>query len=256
MNTKTDSQLVLEALKILLKQQKLNYRALAKHLRISVPSVKRAMNSPEMPLSRIEEICSFLGLTLFEILETARRDSVDNFSFNQEQEEFLAANPHFFAYFEEIRFYSPDQIEQRHQISRRSTHIYLKKLESLRLLELHPNNEVKTKVRGQIIWDDHGPLGRTFSRAMILNMADRAAKKIGTPEKIFLELTGWKLTPAEYDELKRAYRETSNRFQALSSFNKRSKNQNASLDISAVTIADEWKDPFQLKVIEIGSVKL
>jgi hypothetical protein len=256
MAKETDSLLVLEALKVLLKQQKQNYRALARHLKISVPSVKRAMNSASTPLSRIEEIASFLGLSLFEVLELARRESVENFHFTKEQEEFLAAHPHYFAYFDEVIRNSPAEIEKKHGISRRSTLLYLKKLERLGLLELHPGDVVKHRVRGQIIWDDHGALGKTFSRAMVKNMAARAVEKIGDPGSIFLELSGWKLSLEEYKDFQRSYTELTKRYQALSSFNKRARNKNASVSVSAVMIADEWKDPFQLRVTEIGSVKL
>lgn len=253
---KTESQLVLEALKVLLKQQKRNYRELARHLGLSVPSVKRAMNSPDTPLSRVEEIASFLGLTLFEALTLGKKESVEEFHFTPEQEEFLATHPHYYAYFDYVVKISPAEIEKQFGISRRSTHLYLKKLEQMGLLELHPGDVVKTRVRGPIMWDDHGPLGRVFSKAMVLNMAARAAEKIGAPGGMLLELTGWKLTPAEYEDFKRNYQDLLKRFQSTSAFNKRAKNQNASLSISTAMIADEWKDPFQLKVIEIGSVKL
>lgn len=253
---KTDSLLVLEALKILLKQQKKNYRALARHLGLSVPSVKRAMNSPDTPLSRIEEIGEFLGLGLFEVLELARRESSSDFHFTPEQERFFASNPHYFAYFDEVVQTSPAEIEKKHGISRRSTHLYLKKLESLGLVELHPGDKVKTAVRGQIIWDDHGPLGKTLSREMIRNMAERALGKIGSPGDMQLELWGWKLTPKEFQQYKHESRELGKRYSAISSFNGRTKNKNATLRPSAICIADDWDDPFQLKVIEIGSVKL
>ncbi len=254
--TRTESEAILAAAKVLLRKQKRTYEDLAKHLGLSLPSVKRAMNSPNLPLHRMLEICEFLGFTLSELLAFARRDGSEGFRFTPEQENFFADHPHFLAYFFEVLEHTPAEIEKKHGISRRATHVYLKKLESMGLVELHPGDVVKHQVRGAIHWDDHGRLGQRFSRSMIEGFAAHALAKLGAPEKMIIELQGWTLTESEFTEWKRKYRELVGEFRQISVFNRKARKKSETRYVSAMMVADFWEDPFARELKEIGSAKI
>lgn len=251
--TETEAELVLEALKLLLKQRKKTYRDLAQYLKLSLPSVKRAMNSKSLPLKRVEEICQFLEISLFELLSLARTNAGQEFWFTEEQETFFAEHHSHLAYFFEVIERSPSEIEKKYNLSRRSSLQYLKKLEQMELLELQPGDRVKTRVRGPVMWDDHGVLGQVFSRLMIINMAEHISSKLGKPGDALVDLAGWKLSPEEYSKMKAEYAEFASRYRQISSFNKRAKRREASLNISAIMLADEWKDPFRMTIKEFCS---
>jgi hypothetical protein len=214
------------------------------------------MNSPALPLNRLVAICDFLEMPLADLLQAVRRHHSEEFHFTREQEEFFASHPHFLAYFFAVIENSPAEIERIHGISRKSTFIYLSKLESMGLLELHPGDKVKHRVRGPVVWSDHGILGQTNSRIYVLEFAAHAAGKIAKPERMILELQGWRLTPEEFEEYKREYRQLADRYREISSFNKRVRPKNGVLTIAAMLLADEWDPPHHRAIKEIAAVKL
>jgi DNA-binding Xre family transcriptional regulator len=250
--TKTETQAILKAAKALLRKQKHTYEDLARHLEISLPSVKRAMNSSHLPLSRVLEICEFLGFSLAELLAFTRKDWNESFCFTPAQEDFFAEHPHFLAYFLEVLDLSPAEIEKRHGLSRKSTHAYLKKLEKMGLVEWHPGDKVKHQVHGPIHWDDHGRLGQKFSRTMIQGFASHAVKKLGAPEKMQLELQGFNLTEEEFSEFGARYGKLLDEFRQLSMFNRKIRKKTEAPLASVMMIADYWENPFALQVKEIA----
>ena len=243
---------ILEIAKKLLKERQLSYSDISKHWHLSLPAVKAAMNSANLPLARIISLCDLLGISLKDLLELLNRDTGKGFRITPAQEEFFSQHPSYLCYFLELLNKSPAEIERTHNITAKSSRVYLKALEKLGLIQVFPGDKIKMKARSPILWSDHGPLGAIFSKTMLLQFAAWAAKKITSPQKMFLELHGWTITPAQYEEFQREYRELAQKYREVSGLNKQVLPKEKQEYISVLMLGDYWDCPIFKEIKELG----
>jgi len=165
---------ILYSIKSLLKNKKIKYAELAKAIDVSLPTVKRRLNSTNLSLKEMDQICQVLGVRVDDLLALSQKDSEEVLRFSMAQEIFFAENPSYLAYFFELRKnQSPLVIEKKHQISRKSTKQYLKELSRIGLVKINGINSVSTPSPTTTVYDDHGPLGRVFSKEMLRELTNR-----------------------------------------------------------------------------------
>lgn len=232
---------ILNVAKKLLKEKKLSYADLAKHWHLSLPAVKAAMNSDNLPLARVLSLCELLEINLKDLCALLVREAGKEVHFTQEQEAFFAKNPTYLAYFFALARKTPDEIEKAHGISRRSSRLYLKTLEKMGLVKQLSGDRVKPRGHGPVIWSDQGPLGATFSKAMLLDFARHAAAKITQPGKMHLELHGWTLTPEQYGEARREYEKLARKYREVSALNRQILPQGKREETSFLVLGDYWE---------------
>lgn len=241
---------ILNAAKKLLKQKKISYQDVAKHWHLSLPAVKAAMNSRNLPLSRLLSLCDLLEISMKDLLAITQRDIGKEFRFTEEQEIFFSKNPTYMSYLFEISCKSIEEIECLHKISRKSSKQYLKVLEKMGLIQIM-GEKVKSKINGPVLWSDHGPLGETFSKVMILQFAKWAADKITNPKDMYVQLHGWKLTPEQYKEYQKENRRLTDKFRDVSSLNKEILPKNQQETISVMILGDYWDCPTFTEIKEL-----
>ena len=159
-----ESKAIIGTLKELLKAQGITYKYLAKELHMSEASVKRIFSNQTFTLSRIEEICNVLNISILEVCEIAKNGTHnDVYEYSLEQEEFLARKPKFLAYFDLLlNGKTPKSISTKYGLSEKENFKYLKKLDELGLIELHTNNKIKFPHSKNIKWRTEGPLRKLF----------------------------------------------------------------------------------------------
>lgn len=169
----TSAEGLKETLKALMKRQGRTYADLAAHLGVSLPTVKRALGSEEMPLSRLLEVCAWLDVSLSDLEALAHLEAQKTrASFTLEQEEFLAANPGYLSYLAQLHDGdSPAKIAKNFQLTARSTELYLLRLERLELLHRDGKGRVRLAHRDFPMYQKTGPLIRTQYRDLL----DRAS---------------------------------------------------------------------------------
>jgi transcriptional regulator with XRE-family HTH domain len=244
---------LLDTVRELMKHRKLKYRDISKALSVSLPTVKRIFSGGDISISRLAQISEWLGLSLFELVEQSKRKRPEQFQFTDKQEEFFARHPQYLAYLFAIYQgeLTPEEIEKRNSISKRSTQRYLKKLEQLGLLERLPGGKVRALMSGSVYWDDHGVLGQTFSRRMIEALSARALSKLGDPGDLHLALTGWRLTQKDYDGLKQDWDELSIKYRQISNLNTKTLPKSQLKHLSTMFIADFWDAKVFSTVMEL-----
>jgi transcriptional regulator with XRE-family HTH domain len=242
---------VLEALKQMIKAKKVRYADLAADLGVSLPTIKRWLNSSNVSLAQLGEICGALGLEiadLFQLPKTAK-----GFRFSAEQEEFLASNPTFLAYFYELRKgQSPDEIEKTHGITRTSTRLYLKELEVRGFIRIRPSGRISFESEGTIHWDDHSPLGRTFSREMLGGLTSRALAQYTKKTDLHLQLWGKILTQENFEEMKRDLQKVVEKYGQISEYNRKILPKSAVSHFSCAFIADRWDSEIFSRVKDLS----
>src|ERR1700731_540695 len=84
----TTRTLIVAELKRALRERGYTYATVAKHLQLSVASVKRLFSTGDFTLQRVDQICDLLGLELPVILDRAQdyRAPTNQLSLSQEKE--------------------------------------------------------------------------------------------------------------------------------------------------------------------------
>ena len=80
-------------LKQLLKQHKLTYRDVAAHLDLSEANVKRVFASNNFSLTRLEQICQLLNISLTDLFSLTEKQQSQLSQLNLEQEQQLVDDP-------------------------------------------------------------------------------------------------------------------------------------------------------------------
>ncbi len=135
-----------------LKARGIKYSELAELMDTSEVTVKRMLNNANISLSRMMFLSELLSLDLAELLAPKGRTKPTQSFFTEEQDNAFFDEPKLWSYFVEL-FYnskSPQEIEKEYALTALSTYRYLRKLESLELIQLNPKNKVKVLVKTPI----------------------------------------------------------------------------------------------------------
>ncbi len=167
------SQLI-AALKKVLKAQEVTYRDIAGALRLSEASVKRIFAAESFSLERLEEICRFLDLTIYELARLARTGAAEEVSvLTEAQETALAQNPQQFACFYLLmNGWTPARLARRLALSEPQLTRLLTALDKLELIELHPRNRVRPLTARTVMWRKGGPIRQMHERQVKAEFLD------------------------------------------------------------------------------------
>ncbi|OUR95813.1 hypothetical protein A9Q84_15035 [Halobacteriovorax marinus] len=148
----TDSKLLIDTIKLLLKKEGLTYKQIGVELSLSEVSIKRIFSKYDCSLSKITQICKLLSTTLLEVSELARKSVKNkNYFLSDKQETYFSKHPFYFFVFRELyRGRSNSLIQAEYKISDKEMFKILRALEKLELLDIYPDNKVKFKISGQL----------------------------------------------------------------------------------------------------------
>ena len=94
------TQDILKSLKKCLRAKGLGYRDLAEALDLSESSVKRIFSKQSFTLERLEEVCRFLDMSIYDLTRLTRIDTKDEITrLTLEQDQGLADDPLALTYF-------------------------------------------------------------------------------------------------------------------------------------------------------------
>ncbi len=140
-----DPAILLDALKQMLKERQLSYSVIASAIGVSLPTIKRLLNKPTIPLDRLLEICDLAEIDLAELIACAETLRPAHTLFTPEQDDLFFRHPFVLSYFGELCFErrSPSAIAKKHKLNAQSTGLYLSQLEQVGLLERDARGRVK-----------------------------------------------------------------------------------------------------------------
>lgn len=154
------------SLKRCLRSQGLTYRDLAKALNLSESSVKRLFSEQTFSLHRLEEICRFLGMSIYELSQIAAvHDNNRTSQLSEQQEQALAADPPLLAYFYLLLIgWKPHRIGRRLDLDEPGQQRCLTRLARLGLIDLMPRKQVRLLTDARIQWRAGGPIRRRYEK--------------------------------------------------------------------------------------------
>jgi DNA-binding Xre family transcriptional regulator len=159
------SQLV-SALKKFLRAKGVTYRDVATALELSEASVKRIFANKSFSLLRLDQICQFLEISIYELTRLAAQGDQRQIStLSIEQETALADDPELFTYFYLlVNGWIPSRIKRKLHITEVQSSRALTRLHRLKLIELHARNRVRLLTARPIAWRKNGPVKSRYEQ--------------------------------------------------------------------------------------------
>lgn len=176
------SDAILSALKRALKAKEVTYKDLADHLKLSESGVKKMLTAKDLSLSRLMEICDWLGISAADLVGLAEKEDVREVELTSEQVKGLSQDPLLFRVFwrltEQEGLLSVARAEGLPAAELKKK---LLRLERLELLRVHADGRVSLKHRGLYRWRAGNPLVDRLHRDWSILTVERALK---APESI------------------------------------------------------------------------
>ncbi len=161
----TQTELILQAIKGLLKQHKLNYSQVAAYLGLSESSVKRSFSQGQISLGRLIKICEMMDLELVDLLQVIQNQSTDIVQLTQQQEQLIVSDARLLLVTVCVcNHWTFEQIFQTYEFDEAELIKFLLRLDQTDLIELRTNNQIKLKISPHFHWIENGPIQQFFEQ--------------------------------------------------------------------------------------------
>ena len=157
---------LLGALKKCLRAKGMTYRDLAKSLEISEASVKRVFSQQTFTLSRLEDVCRVLDMSIYDLAKLTKMRTEDEVTeLTKDQEQALAKDSTLLTYFYLLLIgWTPDSIAGEHDLDELQQTRILTRLDQLKLLDLYPKNRVRLRTSRRIVWRADGAIRKQYEQ--------------------------------------------------------------------------------------------
>ena len=175
-----EANALLATLKQLLRERKIGYQAIAESLEVSLPTVKRMLNKPNLPLDRLYAICRIAQLDPVDVFSRAAKGRPQHTVMTEEQDTLFFERPEFLSYFMKLaEGLSPDEIADAESLPARSTQRYLAGLEKVGLIERDTGTKIRLLVAPPF---GFGPDSRVL-RAQHAEFLQHVVSQVLSPER-------------------------------------------------------------------------
>lgn len=174
-----DTQLLVNTIKRVMRNQGFQYEDLAKVLDLSLPSVKRIMSQGDLTFERLERIAAWLGLGVFQLLSLAQQGGAQWYEFTEVQDRFFASHPECFYFFIMIVVGKPvDELMKKYNLSREQVEKMFRKMENVDLVKISPSGQARVVSRGPYNWRKGGAMEKKFFASFVSGIEQHFARAI------------------------------------------------------------------------------
>jgi hypothetical protein len=163
-----DTTLLIDVIKQELKSVNKTYADVAEALEMSESSVKRMFSKKEMPLSRVDDVCRFLGTDFAELSRKVAHALPLMTELTYEQEAAVVKDPLLLLVaICVLSYWEYEQIVQIYQLTEAQCTAKLLALDKLGVIELKPMNRYRLKVAKTFRWRGDGPIRSYFTQHVV-----------------------------------------------------------------------------------------
>ena len=201
------TQLVLHKLKELMRQKKLNYAVVARHLKMSESGFKKLMTGRELQLSKIEKICDVLEISFIELMQSFEKEKIRGVTFSPEQEEYFLKNHRSFLFYWLLVYERRPlaEVQRILELSLVQSEKILFQLDRYNFLKYYSKDKIQIPKVESVKWiGDSEFIKKIFQQWSILFM-ERMAKPEIAPDEFFA-IHSWQMLPETYLEFIEAFR--------------------------------------------------
>ena len=164
----SQSTLLVQALKQLLKSQNITYSAVASHLNLSEASVKRMFASKQLSLDRIDAICEMLGIEISDLLQKMQHMSKRITQLELEQEKTIVSNRKLcLVTICVVNRWTLLEILSYYNLTESECIRCLAELDKIKFIELLPKNKIKLLISPGFNWIPNGPIQKFFQQYIL-----------------------------------------------------------------------------------------
>jgi len=161
----TQTHQILQAVKGLLKQHKINYARVARELGLSESSIKRSLSKGQISLERLLAICAMMDLELVDLLQVIKKQSTQLVQLTEAQERLMVTDVKYLLVTVCVcNHWTFEEIHDTYDIGSAELIQMLLQLERIELIELLPNNHIRLKISPHFHWVENGPIQRFFEQ--------------------------------------------------------------------------------------------
>jgi transcriptional regulator with XRE-family HTH domain len=164
----SQSLLLVQALKQLLKSQNMTYQAIAKHLHLSEASIKRMFANNQLSLERIDGICDLLGIEISDLLQKMQHMSKRITQLTLDQEKIIVSNHKLcLVTICVVNRWSLEEILAYYNLTENECIRLLAELDKIKFIELLPKNKIKLLISPGFNWLPNGPIQKFFQQYIL-----------------------------------------------------------------------------------------
>jgi len=207
-----NSSAIIEAIKQQLRRRGITYQALAKHLKVSEPTVKRDLARGNFTLARLDQICEILGVSIAELASSEPdRDSLLS-ELTEQQERALVGNPRLLLLtYLIVNQWKAEEILATFQIDENGMVSLLLALDGLGIIRFRPPHGIQALTARNFSWRKDGPVHDFFVQRVAPEFL--RGKFDGPGDEFFF--IGGRLTRASLTRFKSALARVATEFEAL-----------------------------------------
>lgn len=154
---------IIDTLRVAMKSRAMTYNQVAEKIGVSEKTIKRLFKDKDCSLSRLSDICDAIGISVYDLLDCAKRHTEPKAQLSESQEQFLKTHPHHFYFlFFLINGYSLGQIQNQYRLTDLSIFRYLRDLDRERFIALGEHNRFRLLIEGKLLMQLHGQLHQTI----------------------------------------------------------------------------------------------
>lgn len=164
----TTATTIIEAIKRQLRAQGLTYQELARALKVSEPTIKRDLARGDFSLSRLDEICHVLGVTIADLAneEPARQLRITQFTDSQERA--LTSEPKLVLLtYLLVNRWTLDDVTEAIELSENDLVRLLLSLDELGIVKFTPPRRVQLLTARNFAWRKDGPVHEFFLQRVV-----------------------------------------------------------------------------------------
>jgi DNA-binding Xre family transcriptional regulator len=163
-----DTTLLIDVIKQELKNRNKTYADMAGALEMSESSIKRMFSKKEMPLSRIDDVCRYLGTDFADLARKVANALPLMTELTYEQEAAVVKDPLLLLVaICVLSYWEYEQIVQIYQLTEAQCTAKLLALDKLGVIELKPMNRYRLKVAKTFRWRGDGPIRGYFTQHVV-----------------------------------------------------------------------------------------
>jgi transcriptional regulator with XRE-family HTH domain len=231
---------VLTTVKRLLRERGRTYAEVALHLGVSLPTVKRLLNSPRISLDTLARIADLVGMTTFELVREAEDSATLVTYFDAAQDALFAKDPPLADYFTALAGgMTPADIEAKHGPAKASTAKYLAALERAGLIVTR-DRKVHIRIPQPFGFARGSAFLKSRLRDMICAVADGILAKFDQPGRDLIVVRPLRLTATRYRALRNELSELVLRYMHEEVLDRRA-GADATEDVVVVVMCDDYR---------------
>jgi DNA-binding Xre family transcriptional regulator len=150
-------------LKKTLKNRGLKYSDVAKHLHVSESSIKRQFTQNDISLNRLEKICDLMSMDITDMVEMLNRETLKVEQLTVAQEKKIVSDSRLLLVtISVLNYLTFEEIFTLYDFEKAELIQLLLQLENINLIQLNPNNKIKTLISRTFQWQKNGPIQSYF----------------------------------------------------------------------------------------------